>query len=68
MNLSAVRCFFFNLNSPKTDLSLMKVYCMLLYGSLVGVAQHLSIRSIRWAGIYETHTGLSDRRVSLSKC
>lgn len=25
---------------------------MLLYGSLVGVAQHLSIRSIRLAGIY----------------
>lgn len=30
-----------------THLSLMKVYWMLLYGSLVGVAQHLSIRSIK---------------------
>lgn len=25
---------------------------MLLYGSLLGVAQHLSMRSIRLAGIY----------------
>lgn len=44
----------FCLNRAEAHLSLMKVYWMLLYGSLVGVAQHLSIRSIKWAGIYET--------------
>lgn len=42
----------FAFSRVEADLSLMKVYWMLLYGSLVGVAQHLSIRSIRLAGIY----------------
>lgn len=40
----------FAFSCVEADLSLMKVYWMLLYGFLVGVAQHLSIRSIRLEG------------------